>query len=212
MADVIDAMARRRTSKPKHRTNGTAEAPRGTLDLARGYHGPHEATNLVNCLLGLLLLTPEPLLARLPETPLSRLRGWGISSRTMQSRGRGTRHPKTLRQLVRSLRESAGQVVLRGSNGHGTVSALEFGDPREPKAVIGADDLRRFVERLAVCLGAGEEIDAGRARFVASLTQRPYHLRECKWVRRISRRNLRGVRNRRSALKSGHRPCKVCKP
>lgn len=205
-----------RASKGKSQVNGSGApagaAPRGTLELARGYHGQHEEANLANCLLGLLLLTPVALLERLPETPLSHLRSWGVSGRTVRQRGRTARRPHTLRQLVRTLRKSAAQVALRADNGNGRVSALEFHDQGGLQAVIGAADLRRFVERLAMLLQGGDEVDAARARFVASWHSRPYHTRACKWARRISRRNLRGLRNRRAALHGGHRPCKVCKP
>src|SRR5262245_3376568 len=98
-----------------HNGNGSngdaaAAAPRGTLELARSVRGKHEATNLANCLLGLLLLTPEREIARLPEIPLSHLKGWGISARTLGARRRGARRPRTLRQLIRGLRAAAGQA------------------------------------------------------------------------------------------------------
>lgn len=49
-------------------------------------------------------------------------------------------------------------------------------------------------------------------KYVASALREPFHSPACKWAKRISPDNLIGFKTRDEALKSGRRPCKVCKP
>ena len=85
-----------------------------TLQLVRAYHGPDEATNLINCLLGLLLVGESAAFERIPDDPLSSLRSWGLSRKSIRSFGTcqcGGGHPRTLRQLVAALRRAAAHEV-----------------------------------------------------------------------------------------------------
>lgn len=51
---------------------------RRTLKIVRDYEGPYDATLLVNCLLGLLIVSKESLIASIPDTPFEDLAVWGI--------------------------------------------------------------------------------------------------------------------------------------
>jgi hypothetical protein len=48
--------------------------------------------------------------------------------------------------------------------------------------------------------------------FVASRSSAVFHRPDCRWVQRISERNLVGYATRDEAIEAGKRPCKSCKP
>lgn len=48
--------------------------------------------------------------------------------------------------------------------------------------------------------------------YVASVNSEVFHQPNCRWAKKISPRNLVGFKTREEAIKSGRRPCKVCKP
>ena len=52
---------------------------RRTLKLVQEYTGPYDATLLLNCLLGLLIVPKETSLDKIPTDPISKLKDWGIS-------------------------------------------------------------------------------------------------------------------------------------
>ncbi len=54
--------------------------------------------------------------------------------------------------------------------------------------------------------------DAAEYVYVASVNSEVFHYPNCRWAKKISLRNLVGFKSREDALKSGRRPCKVCKP
>src|SRR5262245_340397 len=66
---------------------------RRTLELVRTYHGPYDPTNLLNCLLGLLIVPKETSIEKVPDEPIADLGRWGISPQSIESFGRN--HPKT---------------------------------------------------------------------------------------------------------------------
>jgi micrococcal nuclease len=48
--------------------------------------------------------------------------------------------------------------------------------------------------------------------YVASKNSKVFHRPNCKWVKKISPKNLVGFRSKEEARRSGRRPCKSCKP
>jgi len=48
-----------------------------TLQIVRTYEGPFNASILINCLLGLLVVPKETALSAIPFDPLSNLSKWG---------------------------------------------------------------------------------------------------------------------------------------
>ena len=49
-------------------------------------------------------------------------------------------------------------------------------------------------------------------KYVASRNSKVFHRPDCKWVKKISPKNLIGFKSREEAIKSGRRPCRICEP
>ncbi len=187
---------------------------RRTLQLIRGYKGPHQATNLINSLLGLLVVPGDAFVARIPEAPLTTLKGWGITRRSVKRLGRpsnGRGRAATLRTLFVGLRRSMAHLGLRIQHRSGKITGFEFRDRGGFHAVITPSELRPFIEKLTECVetygGLGPD-----TQYIASWQREPFHKPGCTWARRIRAKNLLGVKTRHAAVRAGHRPCKVCKP
>jgi hypothetical protein len=60
---------------------------RRTLKLVQDYQGPYDATLLLNCLLGLLIVPKERSIDRIPADPVADLHKWGISPNSIKSFG-----------------------------------------------------------------------------------------------------------------------------
>ncbi len=208
------------------------EYTRRTLELVhQSGAGPYEVTNLINCLLGLLIVPRESVFAALPDVPVAGLNSWGISRKSIRKfrvqrngrNGRKTRNGTktgnghahqgpTLRQLVDQLRQAVAGGTLKPRIANNRFVGLELRDGQGFHVVMTKLELKRFVRKLAQYLGGYCDLDAAETRFVASWQSKPFHRPDCKWARRIRRKNLQGVRTRRAAIKAGHRPCRVCKP
>lgn len=189
---------------------------RRTLELIQSYEGPHQATNLINSLLGLLVVPGDAFVARIPEAPLSTLKGWGISRRSVRrlgksNNGNGNGRRATLRTLYVGLRRSMAHLGLRIQHSGGRITGFEFRDRGGFHAVITPKEMRPFLEKLTECVetygGLGPDTE-----FIASWAREPFHKPDCTWARRIRGKNLLGVKTRHAAIKAGHRPCKVCNP
>ena len=48
--------------------------------------------------------------------------------------------------------------------------------------------------------------------YIASVNSEVFHDPNCRWAKKIKPHNLVGFKTREDAIKSGRRPCKVCKP
>ncbi len=191
-----------------------------TLKLVRGYRGRFEATHLINCLLGLLIVPSKAMFTGIPEEPLSKLRGWGITPGSIRRYG-GARNGNgngraTLRGVVYHLRNAAQRCTLRPRRVKGRWTGFEFSDPSGFHAVLSTREMRQFVEKLgehvAVQGHFGPYGSVVGARYIASWQREPFHKPDCSWVKRISRKNLQGVKTRAEAVNAGHRPCRVCDP
>ena len=125
---------------------------RHTLRLLGAYDGEHDATLLVNCLLGLLVVPKETILDAIPEAPHSELANWGIDPRSILSVGapyRGNPQPDTLRGLVIGLRHAIAHFRIRPVPESGDVEAFEYRNDRGLHAVISLEEMRVFTRRLA---------------------------------------------------------------
>ena len=123
-----------------------------TLHLVRGYDGPYDATLMVNCLLGLLVVPKETVLDAIPEAPLSDLPRWGIQRSSIKCAGRPTKtnpNPESLRGLVANLRHSVAHFRIRPAPDKGEVHSFEFTNDVGLHAVISLTEMREFVERLS---------------------------------------------------------------
>ena len=123
-----------------------------TLKLVKGYDGPFDATLLVNCLLGLLVVPKETVLQAIPESPLSELPRWGINEASIRSPGRPTKnnpHPETLRGLVANLRHSVAHFRVKPVPATGDVHSFEYTNDVGLHAVVPLSEMRSFVEKLS---------------------------------------------------------------
>jgi len=48
--------------------------------------------------------------------------------------------------------------------------------------------------------------------YVASKNSKVFHRPDCKWVKKISPKNLIGFKSREEAVRSGRKPCRSCEP
>lgn len=125
---------------------------RHTLRILEKYDGEFDATLLVNCLLGLLVVPKESCLKAIPETPLAELGTWGIDPRAIRHPGEaypGNPRPATLRGLVISLRHAVAHFRIRPIPSRGDVHSFEYRNDKKLHAVIPLAQMREFTRRLA---------------------------------------------------------------
>jgi hypothetical protein len=130
---------------------------RRTLTLARDYDGPLDATLLINCLLGLLIVPKESLVEKIPTTPFESLQEWGINPESIRRFGRceyGHEHRPNLRQLVRRLRNAVAHFRIEPKHEAGQVNGYSFRDQSGFHADISLFEIRELVEKLAAHLEA----------------------------------------------------------
>lgn len=124
-----------------------------TLTLATEYDGPLDATLLINCLLGLLVVPKEALLIeKIPSTAFASIADWGISPTSIMSFGKcdqGHEHQPNLKQLVRRLRNAVAHFKIDPIHCDGQVTAFSFRDRNGFHAVIQLEELKEFVARLS---------------------------------------------------------------
>lgn len=123
-----------------------------TLSLARDYDGPLDATLLINCLLGLLIVPKEALMGKVPTTPFESLREWGIEPSSIRHVGRceyGCDHRPNLRQLVRRLRNAVAHFRIEPFHQSGQVAGYSFRDQNGFHAEISLNEIRTLVTKLA---------------------------------------------------------------
>jgi hypothetical protein len=126
-----------------------------TLTLVRQYSGPYDATLLLNCLLGLLIVPKETSIDKIPTDPISELKKWGIEPSSIMKFGRTTdtnRYPKTLRGIVWNLRNAVAHFRFKPIHKEGKCIGFTFDDASGFKARIMNDQMRDFVEKLAAHL------------------------------------------------------------
>lgn len=123
-----------------------------SLELVQRYEGPYDATLLLNCLLGLLIVPKESCLKSIPCEPIDELRKWGISPSAIEDHGRSNGEdddPRNLRGLVWHLRNAIAHFRFEPRPDRGEVEAFHFHDKSGFRATVQIDELRVFVERLA---------------------------------------------------------------
>ena len=130
-----------------------------TLQIVQDYRGRFDATILMNCLLGLLVVPKERFLEAIPLDPLRELSKWGIRPASIKRIGRKTPknpYPDTLRGIVYNLRNSVAHFHLKPNSSRQQVHSFEFtdrdGEGPHFHAVINLNEMRNFVERLAAHL------------------------------------------------------------
>lgn len=146
-----------------------------TLFLLREYAGPYEATLLLNCLLGLLVVPKEKSFEKIPTDPISDLKKWGISPSSIKSVGKRTPknpHPDTLRGVVWNLRNAVAHFGLTPLHQEGECKGFVFRDDQAGfTAEISVGELRKFVENLAEHLLGGDLPHNQSSQFASPLGQ-----------------------------------------
>lgn len=125
---------------------------RHTLQIVQEYKGDYDATILINCLLGLLVVPREKFLEAIPLEPLSNLSEWGIDPDSIIDVGEPRSknpQPDTIRGLVYNLRNSVAHFRLEPIPRTGEVHSFDFTTDSKFHAVIKLDDMRNFVNKLA---------------------------------------------------------------
>lgn len=123
-----------------------------TLTLLEKYNGELDATLLLNCLLGLVVLPKERLIDKIPADPISELEKWGISNSAITS---GTcskcdgDYPKTIRQFVKGLRNAVAHLQVEPFEFNDECGGFEFSDRTGFRAHLTLDAIRRFVMHMA---------------------------------------------------------------
>lgn len=123
-----------------------------TLSLVRTYTGPNDATLLLNCLLGLLIVPKEKSLNLIPNDPVSSLVDWGISPSCIKSFGKqneANKEPQTLRGIVYNLRNSVAHFNITPIAENQKCVAFKFTDWSGFEAIVPIAEMRILVERLA---------------------------------------------------------------
>lgn len=126
-----------------------------TLALATEYDGPLDATLLVNCLLGLLIVPKEALIEKIPTTEFDSLLQWGIKPDSIKRLGRcdyGHEHRPNLRQLVRRLRNAVAHFRIEPRHENEQVSGYTFSDQNGFRAEVSLGEIKAFVTKLAAHL------------------------------------------------------------
>ena len=125
---------------------------RRTLTILREYQGPYDATILINCLLGLLIVPREVLINSIPLDAASGLGDWGISPDSIQHFERVThnnKNPETIRGVVRSLRNAVAHFTVWPVHRDHRVEGFKFETNTGFAATLTLEELRAFVEKLA---------------------------------------------------------------
>jgi hypothetical protein len=125
---------------------------RRTLALLQEYTGRYDATLLLNCFVGLLIVPDEKLLDEIPTDPLTGVAGWGIPVSAVKDFGKANGknpHPESIRGVAHSLRNAVAHSRFTPQHDGGEVIGFRFTDRSGFDATIGLTELRTFVQRLA---------------------------------------------------------------
>ena len=128
-----------------------------TLKIVNQYSGSFEATLLMNCLLGLVVIPKERLLSYIPDDSIDQMQEWGIFQTSIISVGDVSKEnpePHTVRGIVINLRHSLAHsnfdpyTRLNNESGNEEVAGFIFNDSSRFKAKISLKEIADFVETL----------------------------------------------------------------
>lgn len=123
-----------------------------TMQIVTDYKGPHDATLLINCLLGLLVLPKEALLKKTPAMPSDTLDKWGIHPSSIKNPGKceyGHQHDLSLQQLIRRMRNAVAHFQVAPFSKNSEVAGFTFKDRNGFHAEITLSELKKFVIKLS---------------------------------------------------------------
>jgi hypothetical protein len=123
-----------------------------TRRLLEAYTGESDATLLINCLLGLLVLPKEAYWDDLPEVPHASLGEWGVDPKSIVSFGKcssGVMHEPSLRELVRRLRNAVAHFKVEPRHTNGVVEGFIFRDRGGFRAEMSLLEIRALALALS---------------------------------------------------------------
>lgn len=128
-----------------------------TLSLLSEYQGSRDATLLVNCLLGLLVLPKETFIEQLPAVEFEALEDWGVVPTSITQVGRcgdGQQQNPTLKELIHRLRNAVAHFRVRPIHRNEQVHGFSFRDQNGFRAELSLTEIRALAVKLATYLGA----------------------------------------------------------
>jgi HEPN pEK499 p136 len=115
--------------------------------------GPYDATLLLNCLVGLLIVPKEKLLNSIPPDPPAKFPDWGLNFPTAKHRTRRRHRPKpiapNLRSFVTRLRHSVAHFQVTPKIQNGTVTSFRFTGKRGFDVEMPIYQIKEFTRRLS---------------------------------------------------------------
>jgi hypothetical protein len=128
---------------------------RRTVKVLESYTGLYEATLLLNCFVGLMIVPDEKLFDEIPLSPLAATPDWGLNATCIGSYGKpnGKKpQPESIRGVVHSIRNAVAHSNFSPVHDNGEVSAFHFWDQSGFDATVDLLELRAFVLSLAAHL------------------------------------------------------------
>lgn len=139
-----------------------------TLEIVRQYNGPYDATILINCLLGLLVLPKEVVFDKIPNVPFDCIEQWGIKKDSIRHPGfcdYGHRHDLNLREILKRMRNAVAHFNVKPFERNGEVEGFEFRDRNKFLAKLTIPELREFVIAISeYLLGVASEKNKARTK------------------------------------------------
>lgn len=115
-----------------------------TLALVHEYKGAHEATLLVNCLLGLLVLPKEVILAKNSYEHFPSIEKMGIRASSIINAGNNKNQPKP-KELIRRLRNAVAHFRIEPIHKNGEIEGYTFKDNNEFHANLSLTEIRELI-------------------------------------------------------------------
>jgi hypothetical protein len=116
-----------------------------SLVLIKNYKGSYDATILINCLVGLLIVPNECYKKAKLTIPITEIGLWGIPKSELKSQTKYF----DLNDFIRRLRNSVSHADFSPINESGRVVAFNFSDGHRFRVTITLQQLRIFATSLA---------------------------------------------------------------
>ena len=120
---------------------------RRTHEIVNEYDGKYDATLLINCLLGLLVLPQQRMFENIEDIPFESLEDFGISEQSFPSicyLPKSQRVYPSFRLLLRKLRNSVAHMRILPLGNAGEVRGFEFNDLDGFKCHLNLHQIRKI--------------------------------------------------------------------
>ena len=123
-----------------------------TLEIVKDYKGNYDATIIINCLLGLLVLPREISFDKISDESIENIKKWGINRESIKNTGRPNNiinDPNTLKSIIYNLRNSVAHFQITPVEQNREVVGFKFKTNIDFLAVLSLQELINFVEYLS---------------------------------------------------------------